>query len=162
MQSVAFVTYNTVGDNLSSGWHASNGRRAFLLQNTKGQRWAARSNPDVPAGDTRTEKETADRVADEISILWGELQTALPELDHVVVYVGARGSERAIALAVQLPASKVTFVGCECGLFQKEVLIRAAGMAEWRLVLCECGGHQTMERLFQRFMETGDLQPEAA
>lgn len=162
MQSVAFVTYNTVGDNLSSGWHASNGRRAFVLQNTKGQRWGARIDPDVPAGDLRQTKECADRVADEIGSLWRELQRALPELDHIVVYVGSRGSERAIALAAQLPASKVTFVGCECGLFQKEVLIRAAGMAEWRLVLCECGGHRTMERLFQRFMNTGELQPRAA
>jgi len=160
MNSCAFVTYNTVGDGLSNGWHESNGRRAFLLQNSRGQRWGARREPDTPSGDNRGTDEFADRVRDEIGNLWSELQEALLGIDHVVVYVGSRGSERAIALAAQLPASKVTFVGCDCGLSYKEVLVQAAGLGEARRLLCECGGHRTMEELFERFMATGALLEE--
>ncbi len=161
MNSVAFVTYNSVGDNLSSGWHDRDGRRAFVLQNSRGERWAVdkfyQADPD---GYKRSEH--ADHVRDEIGMLWGKLQDALLDLDHVVVYVGSRGSERAIALAAQLPSSKVTFVGCDCGILQKEAMIQAAGLHEAGRVLCECGGHRTMKRLFERFIATGELQPLAA
>lgn len=160
MKNVAFVTYNTVGNGLLNGWHDGLAdRRALLVQNTKGARWGASEEQVRPALDT---PEAADRVRGEISNLWGELQTALPELDHVVIYVGASGSERAIALAAQLPATKVTFVGCDCGLPHKEALIRSAGMTAAQRVLCECGGHRTMERLYLRFMETGELLSAAA
>ncbi|MBI4457791.1 hypothetical protein HY633_02410 [Candidatus Uhrbacteria bacterium] len=160
MKNVAFVTYNTVGDQLSSGWHdGPGGRRALLIQNTRGQRWGARSNPGVPSGGNRTTDESADRVRGEIDTLWGQLQQALSELDHVVVYVGANGSEQAIAHAAKLPASKVTFVGCTCGLPYKESMVRSAGLASARRVVCECGGHRTMGRIFTRFMETGELLP---
>ena len=161
LKNVAFVTYNTVGDKLSSGWHKSNGRRAFLLQNSTGK-WGARRDPNVPSGPMRVTDEYADRVSEEISSLWSELQTVLSEIDHVVVYVGSRGSERAIALAAQLSASQVTFVGCDCGILIKEAMVQAAGLAKARRLLCECGGHRTMETLFECFMETGELLPVAA
>jgi len=159
MKKVAFVTYNTLSSELSSGWHdGPDGRQALLVQNTRGQKWGAREDPQIPSGENRVTNAYVDRVRDEISDLWGQLQTALPELDHVVVYVGSKGSERAIALSAQLPASKVTFVSCDCGLPAKEVLIQAAGMAAAKLVLCECGGHRTMEKLYLNFMETGKLR----
>ena len=87
---------------------------------------------------------------------------SLPNLDHVVIYVGTRGSERAIALAAELPADKVTFVGCDCRLPEKDALIDAAGLSESQRILCECGGHRTMEKLYRDFMTTGELLPEAA
>lgn len=146
MQNVAFVTYNAVGRGLPSGWHdGPDGRRALVLQNTKGEG----SLSGGPIG--------RDRRVEEIGILWGELQKALTELDHVVIYVGTRGSERAIELASELPPAKVTFVGCDCGLPYKEAMIQLAGLAEARRFLCECGGHRTMEALYERFMETGTL-----
>ena len=143
MESVAFVTYNSVGRDLSSGWHGSNGRRALVLQNSKGE--GALSGGPIGS----------ERRLEEIDILWGELQKALSSLDHVVIYVGTRGSERAIELAAELPASKVTFVGCDCGLPIKEILIQAAGLYEAGRFLCECGGHRTMEMLNEHFMSTG-------
>src|SRR3990167_8889021 len=142
MEKVAFVTYNTVGENLSSGWHGSNGRRALVLQRTKGDGRRSGGNANQLSSDGRRE---------EVGILWGELQKALPELDHVVVYVGANGSQRAIELASTVPPSKVTFVGCDCGLPEKEFMIQQAGMDEAGRVLCECGGHLTMELLFKSF-----------
>ena len=146
VKAVAFVTYNAVGDGLSSGWHGSPGRRALVLQNTKGDGSLYNGSP-IGAAARREQS----------SILWGQLQEALPELDHVVVYVGTEGSERAIALAAELTADKVTFVGCDCGLVIKTALIAAAGLIDARLVLCECGGHRTMRRLYDSFMETGEL-----
>jgi 1-aminocyclopropane-1-carboxylate deaminase/D-cysteine desulfhydrase-like pyridoxal-dependent ACC family enzyme len=98
----------------------------------------------------------------EVDQLWGELQRVVNDIDHVVVYVGSNGSEHAITLAAQLPSSKVTFVGCDCGLPEKEALIQASGLADAKLMLCECGGHWTMEALFQRFMETGEIHPVVA
>lgn len=147
MNNVAFVTYNSVGDNLSSGWHESNGRRALVLQNTRGEG----TRQSGPIG--------TERRREEISLLWGKLQEELPHLDHVVVYVGMNGSERAIALAAQLSTSKVTFVGCDCGLLKKEAMVQAVGMTDARRMLCECGGHRTMYGLYEQFMQTGELLP---
>lgn len=148
MKNVAFVTYNTVGGDLSSGWYSGpEGRRALVLQNTKGD--GSPSSRAIGEGNRR----------EQIGLLWIELQKSLPELDHVVVYVGANGSESAIKLAAQLPASKVTFVSCDCGLPFKEVLIQQAGLTEATRVLCECGGHRTMEKLYLGFMGTGALRP---
>lgn len=148
-KTVAFVTYNTVGDGLSSGWHnGPDGRRALVLQNTTGAQWAV-SPPGYGIH--------ADRVESMIDILWKQLQEALPGLDQLVVYVGDHGSERAIKLASSLPSSKVTFVGCSCNGYAKRSRARSAGLTEARWMNCECGGHGTMKRLFQRFMETGAL-----
>lgn len=149
MQCVAFVTYNAVGDNLSNGWHEGpNGRRALVLQNTKGEGTLQTG----PIGEARRREE--------IGILWSLLQEALPNLDQVVIYLGVRGCERAIELAGQLPASKVTFVACDCSLEEKELLVQEAGLSECGRILCECGGHRTMRRLYDRFMATGSLKPE--
>lgn len=157
MKNIAFVTYNTVGDGLSSGWHGSNGRRALVLQNTRGNQWGARSDPNTPSGDDRTSDEFAGRVRDEVDTLWGQLQEALPTLDHCVIYLGSRGSERAIELAQKLEPQKVTFVTCNCGLPIKALMVLGAGLANSGRVMCECGGHETMGRLFELFMGSGTL-----
>lgn len=157
MNNAAFVTYNTVGEKLSSGWHSGpSGRRALVLQNSRGEEWGA-VDPARYTYAPGEGNELQNRRVEEIGNLWGKLQQALPELDHVVVYVGAGGSQRAVALAAQLPASKVTFVGCDCGFDRKIELARSVGLSEARWVDCECGGHRTMERLYTRFMETGEL-----
>jgi len=157
MNNVAFVTYNNVGRSLPSGWHdGPDGRRAFVLQNSRGDQFAV---DPFYRGDLSdySRRDHADYVRDEIGNLWTDLQKAIPELDHVVVYVGASGSERAIALASELPSAKVTFVACDCGLPKKELMICAAGLAEAGRFLCECGGNRTMNALYEYFMETGML-----
>lgn len=146
MEKVAFVTYNLLGNgSIASGWHESGNCRALVLQNTKGR---GRFLNTLSSGERR----------DEIGILWDELQGVLPELDHVVVYVGAGGSEAAIAMAAQLAVSKVTFVLCDCGFPAKMGMIAGAGLQDAKVVLCECGGHRTMEMLFQSFMVYGALR----
>ena len=138
MQTAAFLTYNKIGQdsNLQDGWHESNGRRAFVLQNTKGD---GSYRNGGPIG--------TERRREEAGLLWAKVREVLPQLDHVVVYVGTGGSEQAITLAAQLPASKVTFVACDCNLFHKEMLIQQSGLSEAGRVLCECGGHRAMEVL---------------
>jgi hypothetical protein len=153
MKTVAFLTYNTVGRCLGNGWHEGDGRRAFVLQNSTGSEWFA--NQRVRSAEEAQAQ--CGRVSSEIGRLWTELHKAMPELDHVVVYVGASGSEKAIELAAQLSASKVTFVGCSCGIFAKKMLACSAGLGSARWVDCECGGQYTMALLYARFMDTGSF-----
>ncbi len=169
MQTCAFVTYNTVGENgLTSGWHdGPDGRRALVLQNTRGERQAATTDPlndflAVTLGDASqvatVRERRSERRRDQIDTLWGKLQEALPELDHIVVYLGARGSERALELAAgSLAAGKVTLVSCGCGLEQKAQLVEEYALQDCGRRLCECGGYATMWALYNGFMATGDL-----
>jgi hypothetical protein len=158
VKNVAFVTYNTVGNGLSSGWHGSNGRRALLVQNGDCQEYAVDKFYDAdPDGYSRADH--ADHIRDEIGRIWDNLLSSITELDHIVIYVGSSGSERAIELAAKLPAEKITFVGCDCDLLLKELMIRAAGLTSAGRVLCECGGRRTMGALYERFMGTGELLP---
>jgi hypothetical protein len=156
MNNVAFVTYNSIGRNLPSGWHERGDRRALLVQGSENGGWAVDQfyNADPESYDR---SEHVDHVRGTISNLWGTLQKALAELDHVVIYVGSHGSEQAIELASELPASKVSFIGCDCGLPIKEAMIQAAGLADAGRFLCECGGRRTMKALFELFMDTGVL-----
>ncbi|MSR78912.1 MAG: hypothetical protein EXS59_02080 [Candidatus Taylorbacteria bacterium] len=151
MKCVAFLTYNTVNESLSNGWQEGpDGRRAFVLQNTKGD------------GTLKTGEIGATNRVEQISTLWTQLQEVLNRLDHIVVYVGARGSEPAITLAAKLPASKITFVACDCNLPMKELLIQSMGLREVGRLLCECGGHRTMQGLYNSFMQSGELLPRSA
>ena len=159
MRTAAFVTYNTLGDRfLSSGWHDREDRRALVLQNTRGRSWAADQAIAKSSGQYDQE---CDTVRSEISDLWGQLQEHLHELDIIVIYVGSNGSEHAIALAANLPASKVIFVSCDCNLSAKRNAVQRTGLTEARWIDCECGGHQTMGRLYNVFMR-GELLTRAA
>lgn len=171
MRTCAFVTYNTVGEGLSSGWHEGlAGRRAFVLQNTRGEHQAATSDPfsDFLTSTFGSESDRRavrsrrlSRRGEEIDKLWGQLQEVLSDLDHFVVYVGAAGSERAISLAGALPEQKITFVACDCSLPFKERLIRDAGLINAGRVLSECGGHETMRKLYDNFLQGGELLPQS-
>lgn len=145
MQGIAFITYNTL-DGIASGWTENNEHRALILQNTKGE--GSRQNGSPIGADNRIEQ---------LDALWPELRQAMPTIDHVVVYVGYDGSERAIFLASQMPVEKVTFVMCDCGTDHKVAMIAAVGLKRARRVNCECGGHLTMARMVHHFLATGEL-----
>lgn len=145
MTQSAFVTYNQLGDgNIASGWHARGVNKSLVLQNTEGR------------GERKTHRD--ERIS-QLDLLWKELQKSLHTMDNIVVYLGANGSQRAIELLARsnVPASKVTFVSCTCGLLVKEALIQTAGYNDAHHLLCGCGGNHAMEELFNRFMETGTL-----
>lgn len=161
MKNVGFVTYNTVGQgNYPDGWHERDGFRAFLLQNSKGEKYAVENatGKDGWKSDDFRRSQYKGVVSEEVETLWGKLRTILPELDHLVVYVGASGSENAIAYAAELGADKVTIVACDCGLSQKERLLQQHDLLAATKVLCGCGGRRAMEALFEAYMNTGDFK----
>ncbi len=158
----AFVTYNTLGNGeLANGWHkGQNGAEALVLQNTKGEAWGAGRGPKDYGFEPREgENLTAGRQR-EIGMLWGELQKHTADIDHLVVYVGANGSQRAVALSASLPPERVTYVMCDCSLPAKENMLALVGMRSARRVACECGGHGTMRAIYDRFMAKGTLGAE--
>jgi len=150
MKKVAFVTYNAMGYNLANGWHkGGDDRQALVLQKTKGIE-RPNCNYTDPAFAPYRHEQTA--------LLWAELEKSLPELDHIVVYVGSFGSENAVRLAAQLPASKVTFVGCSCNRSAKQWLAKCVGLGDSEWIDCECYGVYTMTDLYDNFMETGEFR----
>lgn len=148
MNSIALVSYNQIGGGNKTGWQKEGGRRALVIQNSKGEQFAA----------TYAGERGDNEVRREINTAWDTLQGSLKELDQVVVYVGTSGSERAIELAAQLPPEKVTFVLCDCGLHGKRALINQSGLGMARQILCECRGVHTMGRILSSFLATGRFQ----
>lgn len=144
--TAAFLTYNKIGryDELPNGWHERNGRRAYVLQNTRGE------------GGYRTGKPIGeDRKRAEIESHFAELDRLLFDFDWFVIYVGICESERAIELAMKLPAERVIFVCCYCGLDEKKDAMARCGLAKATHLPCECGGHLTMKIMFELFLEHG-------
>lgn len=148
--TAVFLTYNTVGEpkTYHNGTLSRNGHQAVIVQHPRGMIWG------VPE---RAQADDLGRAA--CRTLVQELYSrtlGLEELpDHVVVYVGSDGSEGAISLAATLPPERVTFVMCACNWSQKLHLIAGAKMEAARIVRCGCGGHGTMERLLQQFLDCG-------
>jgi|SRR3989338_4532902 len=144
--NVAFVTYNSL-DGFPNGPIERNRRTALIVQDTNGR------------GSLSEGKRT--RTKDEIKAViegqWNTLESALPNLDRLVVYVGAGGSGRAIELAAKLPPEKLTLIGCSCGIEEKEAMVQKAGLGGVDRRLCECGGHRTMIAMINVFLETGTV-----
>jgi len=144
MSKIGFITYNTL-PSFQNGWVKSTDglRSALVVQDTKGR------------GSLYEERRlrTTEEVRAEIAKSWETLDKSLPELDRVVIYIGASGSEDAIERATKVPAKKLTFIGCSCGLEKKEALIQSAGLRDANRFLCECGGHITMTAMIQAFLE---------
>ncbi len=138
-----FVTYNTL-PSFENGWVKSKdgSRQALIVQDTNGR------GSLTEGGRTRSQGE----IEAEIAKLWEGLGASLNELDRLVVYVGSNGSERAIEQAAKMPAEKLTFIGCRCGLEKKEAMVQAAGLGNAQRMLCECGGHHTMTEMIRRFL----------
>ena len=165
--TVGFMTYNSIGKagTISNGAHETPERRAIVLQGSPKNTWAA-STVDggcevPPPGYDRDQSRYVDFVSNEIDRLWIDLSQTIDELDHVVIYVGARGSERALELAAILPAQKVTLVMCDCDLERKLRLVSEVGdLRNARRILCECGGHMTLYQMFRHYLETGTVIPE--
>ncbi len=156
--NVAFVTYNTVGENRLSGWVEQNGHRAFVMQNTKGISWGAGVAPkDYGTIEGPTSKLTENRFS-EIEQMWLILREMIHEFDRVVVYLGAsRAQARIIELVSMVSAAKITFVSCRCDLVAKEICVQLAGLDACERRTCECGGHRTMETLLVSYLETGEV-----
>lgn len=158
INSVAFVTYNTVGKDNPNGWMEHEGRKALLIQNPTLAKWGARIGPGdagyVEGDDDAVDAQRARTVEDLLPLM----RRAAHEADHVVVYLGAGTAMPRIIEAVSCqPPGKLTFVTCDCNLPAKLLTMASHGLDGVHLVDCECGGHSTMERLRKSFLETGQI-----
>lgn len=143
-KKVGFITYNFLSG-VDSGWTHRNGRSALVVHNTNGRGSLAEG---------RRTRSTEEIQAD-IASIWGTLEKSLPELDHLVVYVGSNGSEKAIELAAKVPVEKLTFIGCSCGTSEKDAMLSAVGLGSARRFGCECGGHHTMKAMIAKHLAEG-------
>ncbi|MBU1131774.1 hypothetical protein KKC32_00790 [Patescibacteria group bacterium] len=150
MKKIALVSYNRFirGEN---GWHEREGRKVFLLHETR--------DIQIQISEIKKLKPFVNPVVAKIEENWKELQTILPIIDQLVIYVGASGSERAIELAADsdFPLEKLTFVMCDCFLPEKINLLERKGFQSVRVLMCDCGGTQEMRKIFYNFLENGTL-----
>lgn len=176
ISKAVFLSYNSVGEPgvYTDREIGRNGNRAIIVQFPRGQRWGAKVNGKDPVGQRQTleEAESAEERQEMIAItdrresLVRDLyagffeKATLDELDYVVIYVGAGGSEGAIQLAAQVDPAKVRFVLCDCNLSEKlSEIARFIKTTEVPYLVCECGGQRTMGMLVESFLETGIVGP---
>ncbi len=170
-----FLTYNSVGKTnaFPTGVVENNGHQAVIVQHPKGQQWGAAIDGYPPVG----ERQSLDQAISEderqemlaigatreqlIQSLYSEAFSpeTLANMDFVVVYVGAAGSEGAIGLAARAGRQKARFVLCDCGLRAKVLTIAAECGEGAPFLQCECGGQATMEQLVREFLQTGTVGP---
>jgi hypothetical protein len=152
---IAMLSYNSILPEEGNGW--VNGI-LFMIQSETGQAYGAAQNaPLYLAGAARAQG--IQQVQGMVASHWDQLAEILPELDAVIIYVGDSGSEHTIKHAADhgLDPSKAIFVSCSCNRQGKAQLIREHGFEASPVIMCECGGRDTMYRMAKRFLETGRL-----
>ncbi len=154
-KKAAMLSYNTFLRGQPNGWLNES---LFVIQNENGQKWAAPQNVPIPK--MFEEQVKGDQlVQNTVQGHWQQLSDQLPSFNHVVIYVGDRGSEHTIKHAAEhkLDPAKAIFVMCSCNIAGKENTIRRHGFGNSKLIACECGGQQTMQRMAERFIATGEM-----
>jgi hypothetical protein len=142
----AFLSYNSI-NGFEAGWQERGEHKALVIPCSHGS----------SAAPYRRSQAQSDDVTREVNKLWQKLREHISELDLIVVYVGADGSENAIELASELPSEKVIFVLCDCRMATKMHLLDVSGHKDTRRIMCECRGRETMGELCERFLETGTI-----
>ena len=160
MPRIAFLTYNSVGDPpVRDGWHENADRKALVLQNTRGHRWAVieSAGPTRPDGYDRDDSQHVGAVTSQIDTLWAELVRDIEIFDHIVIYVGATGSQRFIELARGIDPERLTFVGCRCDIELKMAAVERAGLSGAMRLPCECGGRRTLGGMLESYLHGPDI-----
>ncbi len=156
LKNVAFISEYAIRDCklmkgcLQCGWYNQGGRRALVLASTK-------YNPPEMARD----------LDDDINIaeIWPRLIEALDELDLVLFFKDWRigiGGKRFATLFNQIPAEKLSFVMCDWQVDASLSRLEALELAHIRRVVvsdrgADSLGEYAMGRLYQHFLETGEL-----
>jgi hypothetical protein len=139
-QRVAIVTYNRIGEGqYENGVMQRGGVDIYIAQNGHRTRWAADGSNDKEA--------TRRRVAGYVTKAFD-----LTDMSHVYLYVGSHGGEEAIRQTADIPATRITYVMCDCNLSTKQELIRSCGNAAAEVQMCECGGRDTLERILRQLL----------
>jgi len=84
------------------------------------------------------------------------LEDSLPELDCIVIYLGAQAIVQFLSLAAHMDPNKVIFLSCSCAQEEKQAYLHASGMQNARIIDCLCGGYE-MKELYKKFMDTGEI-----
>jgi hypothetical protein len=151
MEKVAIVTYNRIGreygnQEYKNGVMKGENKEIHIFQNERGT-FAEWRSEGSPMGETMARAARADAARG----VTGKLK--LEELDRIYLYVGASGGEKAIEQTRDLPASKITYVMCDCDIRHKRNLIKVIGNADARVIRSECGGNYTLERILNTEVE---------
>ena len=152
---IALVSYNIFLEDEDNGWKTQGDNSIFLLQNSGHGYRVCNERFGAPQGEQRDAKDSVDLVQGLINRHWQILSDILSELDHVVVYVGTHGAEKAIELAhvANLDPQKMSFVLCDCKKAVKLDLLKRFGFAGSRKIDCECGGQESMRRIYHRVFD---------
>ena len=154
---VAVISYNAILPERDNGWVTDS---LFMIQSDRGTMFGA---PQVGFGTSEKLREMRydgiNVVAQIVKGHWQLLAEALQSLDKVFIYVGDNGSEGTIQHAAEngLNPSKAVFVLCDCNEHAKRSLISANGFTESHVIMCECSGRRTMQRIANNFLESGRL-----
>ena len=152
MEKVAFVTYNKIGSDYGppeykNGIIKTESKEIHIFQNER-ETFAEWEREGSPMGEAMAH---AARTAAARAVT-GKLR--LEELDRIYLYVGASGGEKAIEQTRDLPASKLTYVMCDCDMKHKLNLIRVIGNADARVIRSECGGNFTLETVLKKELKS--------
>lgn len=148
MKKVALFSYNTFVSNGTNGWNQGKNNQVLLIQDSEGRRWGTQQR-GISTTEMAQESVTA------IENGWqGLLASEINNLDHLYIYVGSYGAEHAIKLSREnnIPSDKVTFIMCDCGLRKKNQMIQNCNYNDAEVIMCECGGRETMGDMYHNFM----------
>jgi len=152
LMRVAVQSYNTFVPGEPNGWRNRDEHHVLLLQNADGKTWGTSQSG-------KSAEEWKDETKVIVDPLWETLRAKLPTIDAVVMYVGSHGAEHVIQLAAEngLTPDRAVFVFCDCNMSAKTQAIRDGGFSASRVIPCECGGHATMHRIYQKALTEGTL-----
>lgn len=144
---VAMFSYNGFISGEKNGWKRGVNNDILLIQDPQGRPWGT-----TQSGISISAMTEESHVA--IETVWQALEIEIPELDKIIIYIGSYGAEKAIELAKKnnIPSNKITFVMCDCGLSNKQRIIRSCSYEQAEVIMCECGGQSTMSRLYYRYL----------
>ena len=136
-------SYNGFVSEETNGWKIGKNNEVLLIQDPDGRPWGTTQFGISISEMTRETQSVIDNA-------WQALESEIPKLDKIIIYVGSYGAERAIELARKnnISANKITFVMCDCGSSNKLRIIRSCGYENSEQIMCECGGRSTMSRLY--------------
>ncbi len=145
---LALFSYNAFVPNGINGWNNGTNNSVLLVQDPEGRPWGTQQS-----GISTTEM--AQETVTAIENGWQGMASEINNLDKLYIYVGSYGAEQAIKLAREnnIPSEKVTFVMCDCSLENKKSMIQKCNYEDAEVIMCECGGRNTMTKLYDKYMK---------
>jgi len=147
LEQIAIITYNIIGGGgYKNGWLEYPGKKALIVQNKDGARiglplWMLFTNPKA-----------TEICKTKMEDLFEGITSTLKQMNQIYVYVGLGGANDAIRLTKDLPPQKLSYVLCDCNYRQKINLISEIGNNHAKLIKCECGGWDTLDKILKDFI----------